>query len=183
MAEALGAWQAGHHGVALDLWAPLAQAGVARAQSNMGAAFLQGQGVERDPDKAVAWLQRAADQGDAGAQRNLALCHYEGWGVPQDQALAAAWYEKAAQQDDGDAQDMLSWMKLVGGGCDQDYVGARTLAAPGTGPLACPSPGSSRVACALCISASLLRIRPSPGVSSASVVAQSVSLYNTGFVC
>ena len=79
MAEALGAWQAGDHGVALDLWAPLAQAGVARAQSNMGAAFLQGQGVERDPDKAVAWLRRAADQGDAGAQRNLALCHYEGW--------------------------------------------------------------------------------------------------------
>jgi TPR repeat protein len=77
MAEALGAWQAGDHGVALDLWAPLAQAGVARAQSNMGAAFLQGQGVERDPDKAVAWLRRAADQGDAGAQRNLALCHYE----------------------------------------------------------------------------------------------------------
>src|SRR5260370_1234418 len=109
MAEALGAWQAGDHGVALDLWAPLAQAGVARAQSNMGAAFLQGQGVERDPDKAVAWLRRAADQGDAGAQRNLALCHYEGWGVPQD-------------------QDMLSWMKLVGGGCDQDYAGARLWA-------------------------------------------------------
>jgi TPR repeat protein len=123
MAEALGAWQAGDHGVALDLWAPLAQAGVARAQSNMGAAFLQGQGVERDPDKAVAWLRRAADQGDAGAQRNLALCHYEGWGVPQDQALAAAWYEKAAQQDDGDAQDMLSWMKLVGGGCAGQHRG------------------------------------------------------------
>ena len=80
--EALAAWNAGNYGVALDLWAPLAQAGVARAQSNMGAAFLEGRGVERDPAKAVAWLKRAAEQGDAGGQRNLALCYYEGWGLP-----------------------------------------------------------------------------------------------------
>ena len=64
--------------------------GVARAQSNMGAAFLEGRGVERDPEKAAAWLRRAAEQGDAGGQRNLALCYYEGWGVPQDQVEAAA---------------------------------------------------------------------------------------------
>ncbi|MDP1967265.1 MAG: sel1 repeat family protein, partial [Reyranella sp.] len=56
LAEALVAWNAGDYGVALDLWAPLAQAGVARAQSNMGAAFLDGRGVERDLGKAAAWL-------------------------------------------------------------------------------------------------------------------------------
>ncbi|MFI5000110.1 MAG: tetratricopeptide repeat protein, partial [Reyranellales bacterium] len=109
MKQALAAWNAGDFGVALDLWAPLAQAGHARAQSNMGAAFLEGHGVERDLDKAVGWLRRAADQGDSGGQRNLALCYYEGWGVPQDQAVAARWYERAAEQDDADAQDMLSW--------------------------------------------------------------------------
>ena len=49
MQRALAAWSAGQHGVALDLWAPLAHAGLARAQSNMGAAFLEGKGVERDP--------------------------------------------------------------------------------------------------------------------------------------
>src|SRR6266702_8498493 len=128
MAEALAAWNAGDYGVALDLWAPLAQAGVARAQSNMGAAFLEGRGVARDPEKAVTWLKLAAEQGDAAGQRNLALCYYEGWGVVQDQAEAARWYEKAAEQDDPDAQDMLSWMKLLGGGCPQDYEGARQWA-------------------------------------------------------
>jgi len=128
LAEALVAWNAADYGVALDLWAPLAQAGHARAQSNMGAAFLEGRGVERDHEKAAAWLRRAAEQGDAGGQRNLALCYYEGWGVPQDQVEAARWYEKAAEQGDPDAQDMLSWMKLVGGGCPQDYVGARQWA-------------------------------------------------------
>src|SRR5258708_5626317 len=81
LADALVAWNAGDYGVALDLWAPLAQQGHPRAQSNMGAAFLDGRGVERDHDKAVVWLRRAADQGDPGGQRNLALCYYEGWGV------------------------------------------------------------------------------------------------------
>jgi len=100
MARALVAWNAGHYGVALDLWAPLAQQGLARAQSNMGAAFLEGRGVARDPDKAAAWLRRAAEQGDPGGLRNLALCYYEGWGVPQDQAESALWYEKAARLDD-----------------------------------------------------------------------------------
>jgi uncharacterized protein len=74
MARALVAWNAGHYGMALDLWAPLAQQGLARAQSNMGAAFLEGRGVARDPDKAAAWLRRAAVQGDTGGLRNIALC-------------------------------------------------------------------------------------------------------------
>src|SRR5258707_15382336 len=69
LAQALAAWDAGEHGVALDLWAPLAHRGHARAQSNMGAAFLAGSGVERDPNKAVDWLRRAPGQGGAGGQR------------------------------------------------------------------------------------------------------------------
>ena len=115
MEEALAAWNSGQPGVALDLWAPLAHRGHARAQSNMGAAFLEGRGVERDHAKAVEWLRRAAEQGDVGGQRNLALCCYEGWGVPQDQEEAARWYEKAAGQGDADAQDMLSWIRRAGG--------------------------------------------------------------------
>ncbi len=49
MAQALLAWKAGDYGVALDLWAPLAHEGHARAQSNMGAAFLEGRGRGRGP--------------------------------------------------------------------------------------------------------------------------------------
>jgi TPR repeat protein len=124
MKRAQAAWAAGEHEVALALWEPLARQGVARAQSNLGAAFLEGRGVARDVDKAADLLRRAADQGDAGGQRNLALCYHEGWGVPQDHAEAAAWYEKAAMQNDADAQDMLSYLKLIG----DDYEGARIWA-------------------------------------------------------
>src|SRR5260370_19307723 len=113
IARALVAWIAGRFGVALELWAPLAQQGLARAQSNMGAAFLEGRGVARDPSKAAAWLRRAAEQGDTGGLRNLALCYYEGWGVPHDQAAAPLWYEKAAPLAHPHAQDTLSWIKLA----------------------------------------------------------------------
>ncbi len=124
MKRAQAAWAAGEHGAALALWEPLAQQGMARAQSNLGAAFLEGRGVARDAGKAVDWLRQASEQGDAGGQRNLAHCYYEGWGVAQDNAAAVLWYEKAAAQNDADAQDMLSYMKLDGG----DYEGARTWA-------------------------------------------------------
>jgi len=124
MKRAQAAWAAGEHGAALALWESLAQQGVARAQSNLGAALLEGRGAARDAGKAVDWLKRAAEQGDAGGQRNLAHCYREGWGVPPDPAAAALWYEKAAAQNDADAQDMLSYLKLDGG----DYEAARTWA-------------------------------------------------------
>jgi TPR repeat protein len=122
--RAQAAWSAGEHDVALAMWEALALKGVARAQSNLGAAFLEGRGVVRDAARAAEWLKRAAEQGDAGGQRNLAHCYHEGWGVPQDPAQAALWYEKAATQNDAEAQDMLSYIKLDGG----DYEGARTWA-------------------------------------------------------
>jgi len=51
--EALTACQAGDYGVAL------AHEGNARAQSNMGAAFLQGRGVEQDRARPI--LRRAEE--------------------------------------------------------------------------------------------------------------------------
>lgn len=122
--RAQAAWSAGEHDVALALWEALALQGVARAQSNLGAAFLEGRGVVRDVARAAEWLKRAAEQGDAGGQRNLAYCYSEGWGVPRDPVQAALWYEKAAMQNDADSQDMLSYMKLEEG----DYEGARAWA-------------------------------------------------------
>ena len=41
---------------ALEIWAPLAHAGVARAQNNIGACFAEGLGVERDAKLAERWL-------------------------------------------------------------------------------------------------------------------------------
>ena len=98
----------------LLLWGPFAQAGVARAQNNVGACFAEGLGVERDSALAVQWLTSAADAGDPVAQRNLATLYFKGEGVERDELRAAALYRAAAEQGDGPAQDMLSWMLLEG---------------------------------------------------------------------
>src|ERR1700674_2931250 len=114
LAEALAASQAGDYATALALWEPLAQAGVARAQNNIGACFSEGLGVERDPALALRWLSLAADGGDPVGQRNLATAYFKGLGVPSDGARAAELYRAAAEKGDGPAQDMLSWMLLEG---------------------------------------------------------------------
>ena len=108
MDEASAAAKAGDYAAALALWEPLAHAGVARAQNNIGACFSEGLGVERDPALAVKWLSLAAEGGDPVGQRNLATAYFNGLGVVRDGARAAELYRAAAEQGDGLAQDMLS---------------------------------------------------------------------------
>jgi TPR repeat protein len=135
MAEARAAAEAGDYAGALALWEPLAHAGVARAQNNIGACFSEGLGVERDHDLALRWLSLAAEGGDPVGQRNLATAYFRGLGVASDGARAAELYRLAAEQGDGPAQDMLSWMLLEGRPMPADPGEARrwALAAAGNG--------------------------------------------------
>src|SRR5260370_39996464 len=89
LAEALAASQAGDYATALALWEPLAQAGGARAQNNIGACFSEGLGVERDPALALRWLSLAADGGGPVWERNPATAYFKGLGVPRGRARAA----------------------------------------------------------------------------------------------
>jgi TPR repeat protein len=43
----------------------------------LGVRYLRGQGVTRDPDRAKAWLERAADQGNREAAKRLQA----NWGI------------------------------------------------------------------------------------------------------
>ncbi|WP_439258321.1 tetratricopeptide repeat protein, partial [Lonepinella sp. BR2271] len=61
-----------------------AEAGDFFAQLSLGFKYDIGEGVEKDPVKAVYWYQKAAEQGNAKAQYNLALNYYDGQGVKQD---------------------------------------------------------------------------------------------------
>ena len=72
MAAAYEAAGRGDYAAALAIWTPLAHAGVARAQNNIGACFSEGLGVERDADLAAKWLAASAASGDPVGQRNLA---------------------------------------------------------------------------------------------------------------
>src|SRR5262250_3371050 len=55
-------------------WAKLlhrAQHGNAKAQTQVGIAFLRGEGVKQDFSEAHKWLRRAAEQADPLAEHNL----------------------------------------------------------------------------------------------------------------
>jgi TPR repeat protein len=115
MAEALDAANAGNYDSALSLWEPLARAGVARAQNNIGACFAEGLGVEPDRALAKQWLKLAAEAGDPVGERNYAAFHMQKQdATAADYALAADFYRRAAEKGDAPAQDMLSWLLLEG---------------------------------------------------------------------
>ena len=128
MAEAYDTAQRGDYPTALDIWGPLAHAGVARAQNNVGACFAEGLGVERNASLALRWLTLAAEAGDPVGQRNLAALYFKGEGVEQDHERAANLYRAASEAVDAAAQDMLSWMLLEEAGAVFDPVEARRWA-------------------------------------------------------
>jgi hypothetical protein len=71
--DGVDAWQAGNYQVAVAEWRPLAIAGDADAQFNLGQAYKLGRGVPADMVQAEAWYRRAAKQGHLQAEDNLGL--------------------------------------------------------------------------------------------------------------
>ena len=66
--------------IAADLNVLIAKAntGDADAQYKLGTMYSNGDGVERDPDQAFAWFQKAAHQGNTRAMYALAVSYYNG---------------------------------------------------------------------------------------------------------
>jgi cell division septation protein DedD len=71
--DGVDAWQAGNYQAAVAEWRPLALAGDADAQFNLGQAYKLGRGVPTDLTQAEAWYRRAAKQGHLQAEDNLGL--------------------------------------------------------------------------------------------------------------
>ena len=101
-----------------------AEAGDAEAQTNLGAMYYNGQGVEQDFKEAIKWFQKAADLGFSNAQSNLGMMYERGQGLEQDFKEAVKWYQKAAKQGDVGAQFNLGVMWENGEGFTEDYVNA-----------------------------------------------------------
>ena len=120
--KGVAAFQAGDFATALQEWTPLAEAGDANAQSNLGFMYDDGLGVPQDSVEAVKWYLLAAEQGDTKAQSNLGIMYRLGVGVPQDSAEAVKWYRLAAEQANIKAQVSLGIMYEYGEGVLQDNV-------------------------------------------------------------
>ena len=73
------------------IFIPLAEQGVASAQSYLGFMFETGRGVPQNYTEAAMWYRRAAEQGDSLAQYSLGLLYDKGFGVPRDIVEAGKW--------------------------------------------------------------------------------------------
>ncbi len=102
----------------------LANQGDLDAQNRLGAAYLEGKGVDRNTAEAERWFRQAAEKGYAKAQYNLGVLYITGQGVPRNQAEAFQWFSKAARQGLADAQYNLGVMYYQGSGVRQSYADA-----------------------------------------------------------
>lgn len=104
----------------LDACRRAAEAGDACAQYQLGLRLMQGDGVDRDPARAVAWLLKAARSGLAQAQYRLGLAYEAGDGVRQSYPRALHWLRKAALQNMHDALYAVGQFWLLGLGVPAD---------------------------------------------------------------
>ncbi len=110
--------------LSVDQLKPLAAAGDAAAQTELGLAHVVGTGVSCDIDEAVRWLRQAADQGNPAAQARLGYLYENGEGVLYDPEEAVYWHRKAADQGNYEGQRQLGNAYAYGRGVGQDYVQA-----------------------------------------------------------
>ena len=103
-----------------------AERGDAEAQNALGLMYLTGRGVEQDPEHALLWLHRAADQDDPDAQYNLGVAYATGWDgmIPVNVVEAASWYRRAAEKDHDGSQYNLGVAYAEGMGVSKDDVEA-----------------------------------------------------------
>ena len=114
------------------------------ACSDLGIAYIQGQGVTADALQASRLFERACQLGEANGCFNLANLYFDGQGVPKDHARAFALYEQACNAgkpagcinvgtmcDDGDgtAVDAVKAFRLFKKACEGDAaIGCTNLA-------------------------------------------------------
>ena len=105
---------------AVRWWRKAADVGNADAQTILGDAYFNGQGVEQDWAEAAKWYRKAADSGNAEAQRHMGDAYRSGQGVKRDYTAAVAWYRKAEKQGYSSGQQRLGEMYYDGRGVPQD---------------------------------------------------------------
>ena len=88
--------------------------GDADAQFKLARAYLRGEGVPKDPQKAFELMKAAADQGNAEAIGGLGYFYSVGVAVSKDENQAAEWFRKGAEKGSAKAQLNLGLFLLDG---------------------------------------------------------------------
>ena len=112
------AWQKTDYAGAVAIWRPLADAGDADAQFNIGQAYRLGRGVRIDLSIAKVFFERAAQAGHLDAATTLGLLLFQNG----DQAQGLKWLRQAADQGEPRALLVYGTALYNGDGVTQDKV-------------------------------------------------------------
>lgn len=121
--QGVDAWERGDFAAAVAAWRPLAIAGDADAQFNMGQAYKLGRGVPADLRQAESWYRRAALQGHPQAEDNYGLVLFENG----RREAAIEWLERSARRGEPRAQYVLATALFNGDVVAKDWVRAYAL--------------------------------------------------------
>lgn len=128
------AWQRADYAGAVAIWRPLADAGDADAQFNLGQAYRLGRGVRIDLSVAKVFFERAARTGHLDAATTLGLLLFQNG----EQAQGLKWLRQAADQGEPRALLVYGTALYNGDGVTQDkvlgYAFVSRAAAQGLGP-------------------------------------------------
>ncbi|QKC63927.1 peptidase [Mesorhizobium loti] len=108
------------YGRAFDFYVRAAALGNLRARTDIGSAYIAGQGVPKLPQEGVLWYRLAASSGWANAITALGDAYRLGTGVKQDYVQAASLYSAAADTGQIDAMANLGQAYLAGEGVKKD---------------------------------------------------------------
>ena len=117
----------GHYATALRAWMPMAEAGNAEAQNNVGYMYEEGLGVPQNYLMAMSWYRQAAESELAQAQHNMGMLYHHGYGVAENLTEAFRWFKMAADQELAESEYMLGLAYQSGDGTSLDYMEARRL--------------------------------------------------------
>ncbi|MBK9145363.1 MAG: SEL1-like repeat protein [Candidatus Melainabacteria bacterium] len=99
--------------------------GVAAAQGQVGAMYVNGIGVDQNLEEGLKWLEKGAAAGDSDAQGQLGILYLRGTGVGKDYARAFELINQASEKGNARAQYLLGCMFARGLGVQK----SSTLAA------------------------------------------------------
>lgn len=105
---------------AFDYFTKAADAESADAMDNLGNCYKNGDGVDKDIEKAAGWYRKSAECGWLSGVYHYATCLREGEGVEKDEKEALRWYMKAGASGHGRSLNMLGSCAEKGHGMNED---------------------------------------------------------------
>ena len=105
---------------ALNFYLDAAALGNLRARTNVGTAYIRGQGVPKMPEEGILWYRLAASSGWTNAITALGNSYSKGVGVKKDEVEAAKLYSAAADAGQIDAMSNLGRAYVRGSGVEKN---------------------------------------------------------------